>query len=696
MKNFILGLIALLILFSCQEDDFDNHLTGISEFQGDMLFLQQFGGEVSRDFIGEVKDENGLKLKNVQIQIGSITTFTDYNGVFIINDAIVREHFAYIKAVKEGYQNGLITIVPTATTNNIKITLLEKEILTTISSGTATEVTLPNGTKIEFSGDFVDEEGATYMGMIDVSLNYMNPQNTTVNKSLTTTLGQAQDNRVKYLNNLGVVELVLYGSSGELLKVGVDHPTLIRIPVTPTNEIVPHTINLWYFDDLVGYWKIAGDATRVGNYYEAALENFSLLSIATASVNEIACVRLMTNNNVLPNHLVEFRDALSGMLIYSGYTSNNGELCYYSPANSQVEVQVYSDCLGSVLLNEVIDMMPGVYVELNIPPSQDLETTTINAMVRTCVGGVVTNGYAYVFEATNNDFAAYTPININNGVINYDLLYCPNSTYRMMVYDNDTGFSTGVITLDLEPGSTNLGTLFACGNPTGGTFVGDVTLTTQEEVDLFGLFGYEVIQGELKVKGQLVNSLIPLNTIEKIFDRLVIENTHLTNLEGLNNLSSYGSSIPWVNILEISNNNQLTSIQGIGSVVTVPYIQMKILSNPLLGSLTGVNLIEIQFLEILNNDSLIDLEGVENIQSIEELHIKNNLLLSSLNGLENITMISDLEVGSANFPGQGNPSLIDFCALQSWLITGNFNTVNIHDNAFNPTVQDIIDGNCTQ
>lgn len=68
--------------------------------------------------------------------------------------------------------------------------------------------------------------------------------------------------------------------------------------------------------------------------------------------------------------------------------------------------------------------------------------------------------------------------------------------------------------------------------------------------------------------------------------------------------------------------------------------------------------------------------------------------LTTLEGLDNLNQVSgSITITSTQQPLQ---SITDFCALQTLFSSGEFNTVNITNNEFNPTSQDIAQGNCTQ
>ncbi len=116
---------------------------------------------------------------------------------------------------------------------------------------------------------------------------------------------------------------------------------------------------------------------------------------------------------------------------------------------------------------------------------------------------------------------------------------------------------------------------------------GDVLLRTQEDVDSFAVrFPSCTTLKSLRIINWSslppTNNLSPLQQIETIEEALIITNNNITNLQGLENLTSAGS------------------------------------------------------LNIRENDVLTDLSALENLNSVEGLYISYNEMLSNLNGLGNI------------------------------------------------------------
>lgn len=106
------------------------------------------------------------------------------------------------------------------------------------------------------------------------------------------------------------------------------------------------------------------------------------------------------------------------------------------------------------------------------------------------------------------------------------------------------------------------------------------------------------------------------------------------------------------------------------------------------------------FTRVIGNITIVDevtsLASLTTLRNVEGDILIQDTNLQTLNGLENLISITgDLSIISNSNQGQPIQNITDFCALQNLFSNGDFNTVDISGNVFNPTVQDIISGNCT-
>src|SRR5690606_24882372 len=117
-------------------------------------------------------------------------------------------------------------------------------------------------------------------------------------------------------------------------------------------------------------------------------------------------------------------------------------------------------------------------------------------------------------------------------------------------------------------------------------------------------------------------------------------NDILNNLWGLQNITSIDDH------LYISNNSNLIDLQPLNNLNTVGYITIQ--GNSQLSSLSGLEgLIHSDGrLTIEDNDNLINLLGLDNLIFAAQLYITNNFSLQTLQGLENINVTGDINLTS--------------------------------------------------
>lgn len=271
-------------------------------------------------------------------------------------------------------------------------------------------------------------------------------------------------------------------------------------------------------------------------------------------------------------------------------------------------------------------------------------------------------------------------------------------------------------------------------------FAGRVFLRTQQEVDDFASNHYTGITDWLIIGREDVTSdiedLSGLQSLVSVIGTLALSyNPELESTHGLQNISND------LNAIAIVDNLILTDLVGFTGVnKLLSYIN--IVNNPEITTLDAfsemTNDINDVNVELTNNDSLIDIDGLsqldlfsvyirehellENIDLINssdsntlaQLTIMNNANLNDFSPLSNITLIKgSITIGYSNLTNLDdlsnlnrtytdvniwyNSALTDLCGLQNIVQADNIDGVyNVHDNAFNPTFQNIADGNCSQ
>lgn len=219
-------------------------------------------------------------------------------------------------------------------------------------------------------------------------------------------------------------------------------------------------------------------------------------------------------------------------------------------------------------------------------------------------------------------------------------------------------------------------------------FIGNMLLSTQQEVIDFGKNQYSSIEGSLKIGSfdssqpiSDIDDLTLLNDLTAVSGSIEIYRTRLENFEGLNNLISIGayfyiwdnslllnlnaleSLTTVVDELSVSRNPMLSNLNGFNSITQVEHLiiyECDALQN--LSGLQNINPV-LNNLTITGNDLLTDISALGHISSVEYLFIEENASLQNIDGLDNITKVGvSLRISD-------NSSLTDLGAL------GNLSTV---------------------
>ena len=134
---------------------------------------------------------------------------------------------------------------------------------------------------------------------------------------------------------------------------------------------------------------------------------------------------------------------------------------------------------------------------------------------------------------------------------------------------------------------------------------------------------------------------------------------------------------------------QITDLQDLTSLTTLGGIYLIDASLESLKGLEQIQETELVFLYV--NEHLSSMEGLDNLASVGYyFFVGANPGLQSLQGMENLSEVLDSAIIA------GNDQLTDFCALERFVNSGTPNGLSIRSNEYNPTLQDLLDGNCQE
>lgn len=460
MRKIYLLFISAFVFISCEwNDDFTSNTISDS-------FSENFGDQVSRDFMGEVVDENNNPIQNAQVSIGNLNVNTDANGVFIIKNAPVFEKFAYIKTEKSGFVSGSRSLSPSLGMNQVKIMMLSNTPVATINSGVASEVTLPNGTKVNFDGAFSDSNGNTYSGVVNVSMYHLESSNDNLSSLMPGMLiaKSNDDNSPKALKTFGMLHVELTGASGQKLQIATNHVAQISMKIDD-NQLTtsPSTIPLWHFDEDFGYWKEEGFATKQGNYYVGNVSHFSWWNCDQFFVSSYLGLTIKDNNNNPIPYLTVSIQRGDGSFSMGQITNNLGQVSGYVPANESLNAVIIDACenpiflpIGTLSANSIND------VNLIYTPNGSANLVTLEGNLKDCNSVNVTSGYVLLEYGIYHK--RYVPTDAN-GNFTINSMYCsPDLNYTLTGFDFSSLQTTGQINYiyPLNTMIVNVGNLMTC------------------------------------------------------------------------------------------------------------------------------------------------------------------------------------------------------------------------------------------
>jgi hypothetical protein len=418
-----------------------------------------FGSEVSKNFSGQIVDENNNALSNVAITIANKTATTDVNGIFIINSATVHDKFAYITAKKAGYIDGSRSLIPTSGINNVKIIMLTGTVIGTVNSGSTGTISLPNGTKVTFDGNFKTDTGQAYSGSVSVIMYHLDPADPNIlDKMPGMLLAQNLNGEERILESYGMLNIEMRGSGSQKLQLATT--AQIEMPIS-TSQLAtsPTSIPLWHFDETLGYWKEEGVATKQGTKYVGTVSHFSWWN-CDAQFPTIRLTVTVVNSNGTPlaNVRVGIRRATSSYTV-SGNTNSQGQISGLVPANESLTMEVFDSCGNIVSTTNIGPFAVATTLPNLVIPNSTIQSTLVQGNLLKCNGTIVTNGYVLMRYGNQNMLTTVT-----NGAFSLTMLVCSatNTGFSLQGFDYDNLQTTNSINYTYTNPVTNVGNLTAC------------------------------------------------------------------------------------------------------------------------------------------------------------------------------------------------------------------------------------------
>ena len=457
-----LALIAAVALASCRKD-----LTGdgpTSEGIGAPRHHIPMGASMTTTVVGQVLDESGSPVAGALVQAGygNEETTTDERGAFVLAGIRAYENMGTVRVTKPGYFPGSRSFLPVPGSNAVRIRLLARQQVGSVAAD-AGGMVMGEGTELTLPANGFTRFGVPYQDEVRVFMNSIDASSDEVYEEMPGALIGAMDGAAQYLVSYGMLAVELADASGNKVELAAGSEAEIRFPVAPSQSgSAPATIDLWHYDEALGYWVSQGVATLDGNEYVARVGHFSVWNFDDPTTGTTIEGKLIdAAGNGISGARVHFSDAAGGTTFMTSSTGHFGGMVRI---NSNLTLKVSVLC--APLEWEVIHTVPvGPFsaptliapVVVSLP-----NATNVLGTVLRCDGSVAVNAYAFVNGA---------PHFCNQGQFSFTT--CTGSCTVLAVEPGTGGLSAST-TYQISGLTQSLGVLMACALSTSTGSVMDV------------------------------------------------------------------------------------------------------------------------------------------------------------------------------------------------------------------------------
>lgn len=457
--RYVATLLAFCMFLCCQKTD-----TPATPAPGKGHIVET----VQASIAGRITDDQQAPVAGARVTVGLTQTTTDINGTFSFDNLRVDRTATLVAVEKEGFFEGLRTIIVTeGKQHEVSIQLLKRTLAGSFSGSVGGTIHIPDaGGAIAFEANTLMNPAnrSGYTGTVTVHAAFINPTAPNFQEILPGTLrGIDVNNNIMGLQSFGMMAVELSGANGEKLQLAGGKKATMRFPIPATllGE-APATIPLWFLNDSTGLWQEEGFATRIGGEYVGQVGHFSFWNVdAPFPVIEFSATIKGSQQLPLAGTLVTISSSngisnISG----SGYTNAEGVASGLIPANKTLELKVIDQC-GNVLHSQPIGPFSANTNLGTISVASGNVQVEIKGTVANCNMAAVTNGIANI-TVDNRHYAA----KIESGRFSLLIDRC-NATpaiATITAFDITASKSSAPMSITITDAPVATGELLACGD----------------------------------------------------------------------------------------------------------------------------------------------------------------------------------------------------------------------------------------
>jgi hypothetical protein len=257
-------LLSSVFIWSCSNDDGGPTGPGPVDHTGSISGIVQGGAKAPID--------------GALVEVGNLSATTNQDGYFSISS--VPAGSALVDITLAGYLS-VHRVVDVLEDQNIHLTniyLPQAESFTVDGAAGGTAMTGDGDGSVIFGANaFEDAAGTPYTGDVTVEVTAMLPEDETFYDAFPGAFeGQRTDGTTVQFVSYGFMGVNLYSTSKAPLQLASGQTATLSLAVSSTfAKQAPATIPMWYFDEATGIWREEGEATLVGERYEAQVSHFT-------------------------------------------------------------------------------------------------------------------------------------------------------------------------------------------------------------------------------------------------------------------------------------------------------------------------------------------------------------------------------------------------------------------------------------
>jgi uncharacterized protein (TIGR02145 family) len=438
-----------------------------------------FGMPSSGKVMGRVLTENGEIVIAAKVKIGMDSTYTDFNGVFIIDNASIFEKMGYVTVSKFGYFTGSRTFIPKPEGNEVEIRLLERNLVGNFISSAGANLNVEN-IELQFPTNAIMLNGYPYNGNVNVFMNYINPESNQFLQEMPGNLIGNQNGNIRGLTSFGMIGIEMQNDFGQLLQIALDHEVTAKFPINiDMMSQATDTIDLWSFNETQGIWLDEGEAVKVGSSYVAHLPHFSFWNLDQAwEAVFLNGTITFENGNPVSGYSIQLSNPNTGSA--SDITNSSGQFSGLVPSNMEFNISLDYLCENGLVVNILNNSILGPFNNDTIIFIQNMTLPNniycVFGSIHNCESIPINNGYVI-------SGSQVTYLNQGNFIFNT----CSSIDSFRIVKLNPLEFNSWQI-INLSELENNLGILTLCG--------GDTLVSTDTVLDIDGNVYNTVLIGD--------------------------------------------------------------------------------------------------------------------------------------------------------------------------------------------------------